>query len=83
MRDASRLFAVATKIGPIKRVCSIIAKIILKYPRYQPVPTRPKGTGAFADFAHAVAIREDPKLKSSSLRRPPQRPVRVEPTESE
>ncbi len=60
----------------------MIAKIFPKYARYNPAPSRPKGRGAFVDFAEAVALREEPKLKSSSLRRPPPRPVRVEPTES-
>ena len=60
----------------------MIAKILPKYARYQPAHTRPKGSGAFADFAQGVALREEPKLKSSSLRRPPQRPVRFEPPES-
>ena len=68
-------------LAPIKRVCSTIAKIFPKYARYQPAPQRPKGKGAFADFAEAVAFREEPKLKSSSLRRPPQRPLPPEPTE--
>jgi len=82
MHDASRLFTVATQIGQIKRVCSVIAKIFPKYARYQPAPTRAKGRGAFADFADSVALRGEPKLKSSSLRRPPpQRTVRFEPPE--
>ena len=65
------------------RVCWLIAKIFPKYARYQPALTRPKGRGAFADFAESVALRGEPKLKSSSLRRPPQRTVRFEPPETD
>jgi len=61
----------------------VIAKIFPKYARYNPAPSRPKGKGAFGDFAESAAIREEPKLKSSSLRRPPPRPVRDAPPETD
>jgi hypothetical protein len=41
----------------------------LKYPRYNPSRMRPKGMGAFFDFALGVASRDAKKLKSCSLMR--------------
>jgi hypothetical protein len=46
-----------------------MAKGALNYPRYNPSPARPKGAGAFFDFAAAVANRDAKKLKSCSLMR--------------
>jgi len=46
-----------------------MAKGPLNYPRYTPNPLRPKGTGAFFDFAAGVANRDVRKLKSCSLLR--------------
>ncbi len=63
-----------------------MAKGSLKYPRYNPSRLRPKGTGAFFDYALGVAVRNMGKLKSCSLRRwgrpgPPTREPAEEPTE--
>jgi len=44
-----------------------MAKSPLNYPRYKPNPRRPAGTGAFFDFANAVASRDVRKLQSCSL----------------
>ena len=44
-----------------------MAKSPLNYPRYKPSPLRPAGTGAFFDFATAVASRDTRKLESCSL----------------
>ena len=44
-----------------------MAKSSLNYPRYKPNPLRPAGTGAFFDFANAVASRDARKLQSCSL----------------
>ncbi len=44
-----------------------MAKSPLNYPRYKPNPLRPAGTGAFFDFATAVASRDTRKLESCSL----------------
>lgn len=52
------------------RMLGAMTKRSLNYPRYQPNPPRPPGTGAFFDFAAFVANRNAPKLKSCSLRRP-------------
>jgi len=46
-----------------------MAKGSLNYPRYNPSRMRPKGAGAFFDFAAGVAIRDVRKLKSCSLLR--------------
>ena len=46
-----------------------MAKGSLNYPRYNPSRVRPKGAGAFFDFAAGVAIRDVRKLKSCSLLR--------------
>jgi hypothetical protein len=46
-----------------------MAKGSLNYPRYNPSRTRPKGAGAFFDFAAGVANRDVRKLKSCSLLR--------------
>ena len=46
-----------------------MAKGALNYPRYNPSRLRPKGTGAFFDFAADVASRDARKLKSCSLLR--------------
>ena len=46
-----------------------MAKGALNYPRYNPSRLRPKGTGAFFDFAADVANRDVRKLKSCSLLR--------------
>jgi hypothetical protein len=46
-----------------------MAKGSLNYPRYNPSRLRPKGAGAFFDFALGVASRDVRKLKSCSLLR--------------
>jgi len=46
-----------------------MAKGALNYPRYNPSRLRPKGAGAFFDFAADVANRDVRKLKSCSLLR--------------
>ena len=46
-----------------------MAKGALNYPRYNPSRLRPKGAGAFFDFAADVASRDVRKLKSCSLLR--------------
>jgi hypothetical protein len=46
-----------------------MAKGLLNYPRYNPNRLRPKGAGAFFDFAVGVANRDVRKLKSCSLLR--------------
>jgi hypothetical protein len=46
-----------------------MAKGALNYPRYNPNRLRPKGAGAFFDFAAGVETRDVRKLKSCSLLR--------------